>query len=145
MVAKNPVRYVVGFLFSEDRQRVVLIEKKRPAWQAGRLNGVGGHVEEGETPMMAMVREFEEEAGLSIPRWEHFAVLTDAMQARFHVDFFRAFGDVRYAYAVTDELIQVEAVNQLPPAVLPNLRWLIPMALSVDADACKLFHIEEMP
>ena len=58
--------YVVGFLFDEDARRyhktghgnVVLIEKNRPAWQAGRLNGVGGHIEIGETPDEAISREF---------------------------------------------------------------------------------------
>ena len=34
--------YACGFLFSQDRTRVVLIRKRRPAWQAGKLNGVGG-------------------------------------------------------------------------------------------------------
>ena len=36
--------YVCGLLFSVDRTRVLLIRKRRPAWQAGRLNGVGGKV-----------------------------------------------------------------------------------------------------
>jgi 8-oxo-dGTP diphosphatase len=42
--------YACGFLFSLDRTRVLLIRKRRPAWQAGRLNGVGGKIEPGETP-----------------------------------------------------------------------------------------------
>ncbi len=36
--------YVVGFMFTEDEKQVVLIEKKRPEWQAGKLNGVGGKI-----------------------------------------------------------------------------------------------------
>ena len=35
--------YACGFLFSDDRRHVVLIRKRRPAWQAGKLNGVGGN------------------------------------------------------------------------------------------------------
>lgn len=31
-------------------------------FQAGRLNGIGGAVEPGETPLRAMVREFYEKA-----------------------------------------------------------------------------------
>jgi hypothetical protein len=38
------VEYVVGFAFDTDG-RVALIRKNRPEWQAGRLNGIGGHVE----------------------------------------------------------------------------------------------------
>ena len=37
--------YVCGFLFSPDRKKVLLIRKRRPAWQAGKLNGVGGKVD----------------------------------------------------------------------------------------------------
>jgi hypothetical protein len=51
-----------GFAFSPDHSRVVLIAKNRPARQAGRLNGVGGHVKPGETPAAAMAREFREES-----------------------------------------------------------------------------------
>ena len=40
-------RYVAGFLVSDDRYYVALIRKKRPAWQEGRLNGIGGHIEGG--------------------------------------------------------------------------------------------------
>jgi 8-oxo-dGTP diphosphatase len=40
-----------------------LILKDKPAWQVGRLNLPGGKVEEGETPLQAVVRELEEEAG----------------------------------------------------------------------------------
>ena len=38
---------------------VVLTHKNRPAWQAGKLNGVGGKIELLESPVAAMVREFE--------------------------------------------------------------------------------------
>lgn len=36
--------YALGFLFTgEPRNRLaLLIEKRHPAWQAGRLNGLGG-------------------------------------------------------------------------------------------------------
>ncbi len=37
-------RYVVGFCFNGDMSKVVLIQKNRPAWQVGKLNGVGGMV-----------------------------------------------------------------------------------------------------
>ena len=43
---------------------VLLVHKNRPAWQAGRLNLVGGKVEEGEDAIAAAVRELKEEAGL---------------------------------------------------------------------------------
>ena len=125
--------YVCGFLFSADRARVLLIRKNRPAWQAGKLNGVGGKVEAGETLADAMRREFREEAGLDLPEWRHLLTLSgcdDAGTARgWAGHFFRAFGDVAAAAAMTDEPLEVHAVRSLPDDVVPNLRWMIPLML----------------
>lgn len=74
-------RYVLGFAFTPTfEDDVVLIRKLKPEWQAGKLNGVGGSIEEGETPVEAMKREFFEEAGVSISeeRWREFAVMRGA-------------------------------------------------------------------
>ena len=65
------MKYVVGYCFDPYFEHVVLIEKARPEWQAGKLNGVGGKIEPKETPRRAMVREFQEEAGVYIPAWQH--------------------------------------------------------------------------
>lgn len=121
-------RYVLGFAFDTYGERVVLIEKQKPTWQAGKHNGVGGKIEEGETPIDAMVREFREETGVSTlernwrqlgfmggPEWDcavfysHSTVVCDD------------------AHTTTDEKIGVFPINQLP-AVISNLNWLIPAA-----------------
>src|SRR5436309_3669493 len=91
--------YVCGFLFSPDRRRVLLIRKRRPAWQAGRLNGVGGKIEPGEGPGQAMRREFREEAGLDVADWQPAVELTGS---DWRGTFFRAFGDVDAARTMTD-------------------------------------------
>jgi 8-oxo-dGTP diphosphatase len=121
--------YACGFLFSRDRGRVLLIGKRRPAWQAGRLNGVGGKIEPGETPAQALRREFREEAALDVPDWQEVLVLTGP-DWRGH--FFRAAGDVDAARSVTDELLEIHAIRPLPPDTIPNLRWIIPMLLDDD-------------
>ena len=66
-------KFVLGFLF-DGNGNVALIEKNRPEWQKGRLNGVGGQIEKGESPSQAIVREFQEEAGPEIS-WRQFCVL----------------------------------------------------------------------
>jgi 8-oxo-dGTP diphosphatase len=121
--------YACGFLFSPDRSRVLLIRKRRPAWQAGKLNGVGGKIEPGETPIEAMRREFREEAALDIAGWQQVLRLTGPDWVGH---FFRAVGDIDAAYAVTDEQLERHPTASLPPDTIPNLRWMIPMLLDDD-------------
>lgn len=71
------MNYVAGFLFESDLQRVLLRLKSRPAWQRGKLNGIGGKIEPGETPWLAMQREGREEASVDVshlapPGWQLF-------------------------------------------------------------------------
>lgn len=123
------MRYVVGFVFTPDRDRVVLIEKLRPAWQKGRLNGVGGKIEAGETPLDAMVREFEEETGVYIDpsSW----VYNVAMRAPdWEVHFYSAVTELATAVeSKTDEQVNLYPVPLLYSyPTISNLRWLVPLA-----------------
>lgn len=126
--------YVVGFLFDPEFQVVALIEKKRPDWQAGRLNGIGGHIEKGETAVEAMEREFQEETGHLVHGWKWHAYCqmeqrptADSPGALVQV--FMAVGDLTELESPTDERVMLFRVESLPPNVLVNLRWLIPLAL----------------
>ena len=123
--------YALGLLFSEDRSSVVLIRKNRPEWQAGLLNGVGGKVEAGETPLDALVREFREETGVrtSPDQWREFARMHGE---DFVVHCFMAFDTGAWAAArtVTDESIVTPTISCLSPHLcVSNLTWLIPLAL----------------
>jgi 8-oxo-dGTP diphosphatase len=69
-------RYVVGFAFGPHMNSVLLIEKTHPEWQKGKWNGIGGHIEDGETPIVAMVREAHEETGIDRGfGWQHYATM----------------------------------------------------------------------
>lgn len=131
-------RAVCGFYFSNDLQQVVLIHKKRPEWQAGLFNGVGGKVEEGEFAHEAMHREFFEETGVSVEDWEPYCVHIDERH-RFEVTYFRAFGpSVAEVKSVTDEEVShfpIGAIFTMP--VIHNLTWLIPMALDPNVSSAK--------
>lgn len=120
----SPIRYVVGFLFSPDKSDVLLIQKNRPEWQAGRLNGVGGKVEQDETAHEAMVREFAEETGMEVPGWDHAGVM---MGSDYRVEVFSAIGDVRAARSMTDEAVRVIHIGDLVYSkTVLNLQWMIP-------------------
>lgn len=125
--------YVVGFVFTPDRQEVALIRKLRPKWQAGRLNGIGGKVEPGESPLEAMVREFEEETGVRIGpfKWTR-AVRMEA--PTWEINFFTSFTDrVGEVQSKTDEEVGIYPVRTLwQQETISNLRWLVPLMLDPD-------------
>lgn len=118
-------KWSVGFLF-KDKKEVALVLKTRPAWQVGKWNGVGGHIEENETPAAAMRREFLEEAGVDIADWRKFAVM-EVQDGAVH--FFVAHGDYPIR-TTTDETVawhKLEDIKNLP--TVNNLGWLIPLGL----------------
>jgi 8-oxo-dGTP diphosphatase len=119
------MNYVVGFYFSIEDDGVLLIRKNRPAWQRGRLNGVGGKIEEGETAYDAMVREFQEETGIFEPKWESYCQIVGNWGS---IEIFKSYGEPQLAKNVTDEKLEVHNWDILPSDVLPNLTWLVPMA-----------------
>lgn len=134
--------YVAGFMFEKDQ--VALVLKQRPAWQRGKMNGIGGHIEPTDaSPGAAMVREFEEETGkkTSITEWWPFAVLTGE---DFKVHFFCTQGVLSELESTTDESIVVVPVSGVTVRnSIPNLVWLLPMAQSITHDAASTFHIKE--
>ena len=137
--------YVAGFAFSSNKRHVVLITKNRPEWQAGNLNGVGGHIEENEMPIDAMVREYLEETGVQSASsdWKRFAVLCGP---HFLLYFYAAFDDalVNNIETLTDEYVDVYSIEtvlqQLNPyrRLIPNLTWLLPLAIDSQREGFNL-------
>ena len=119
-------QFVIGFLFKNDE--VALIAKNRPEWQRGKLNGVGGHIENGETPLNAMRREFCEEAGGFLESWEYYCTMTYPDAEIYCFRCFEPYTPINK----TDEVISWYLIDRLPKNVIPNLNWLIPLALYDD-------------
>lgn len=65
-------QYVLGFIFNEDGTKILLIQKTKPSYQNGKLNGLGGSIEINETPIQAMIRETQEESGIVVTDWKLF-------------------------------------------------------------------------
>ena len=131
-------RYVVGFLFDRDFERLILIHKNRPQWQVGLWNGVGGKVDPGESYFDAMWREANEEIGVDCA-WTHYITLR---YPEAEVAFFWANDSEAWctAKAQTDEPIRQNWVSSwlagAPSChagthlqLIPNLYFLIPMAV----------------
>ncbi|WP_027363021.1 NUDIX domain-containing protein [Desulfospira joergensenii] len=134
-------RFVVGFAFTRNNEQgtysVLLVKKKRPEWQSGCLNGIGGKIELGELPKHAMSRECFEETGLSLD-WIHRGVMegTNNDGAPFECHIFYA-----YDNSVVDfKQIEDEPLGLYSPGVvrnpnfriISNLNFLIPFGLSDD-------------
>jgi len=121
------IRYVAGFLFNKDRTQVALILKTRgPDILINKWNGIGGKIEPNETSQAAIKREFEEETGVIVLNWEFFMSLCGD---GWNVDFYHAFDDLIYNVKTKeDELVYIWDIDKLPK-VVPNVKWIIPMAL----------------
>lgn len=105
--------YVLGFIFEAGTENILLIEKNRPTEQAGKLNGIGGKIESGESPEHAIIREVEEETGLNISKEEWLGV-TQFGNEYFTIHVFTAcIKDISLAYSRTDELVSVHDVNDV--------------------------------
>jgi 8-oxo-dGTP diphosphatase len=122
--------YVLALLFTLDRRRVALMRRTRPAWQAGRVNGLGGKLVAGETPADAARREVREEAGVDVAQWREVLAWEDR-EYRMHV--LRAVDDrAREVRTMEDQEVFLAHVAELPATVIDNLRWLVPLALDDD-------------
>ena len=121
---------VLGFMFSEDLKNVLLLKKSHPEWQAGQLNGVGGKLEpeDKNDPHAAMAREFKEETGMLHDDWDSFCVLENEKKT-WRVYIYSAVGEITEAKKMEDEEPIVVSVDNLPPQIIDNLSWLIPLAL----------------
>lgn len=127
--------YVLGFLFNVSNQSVLLVKKNKPEFQKGLLNGIGGKIEEGETPLEAMKREFREETGISDELdWSHFLTY----KFRNNKESFKMYCYKSFVFE-TPSFLRINDVGELNYEVqlntLPlinnkmnNLNWIIPMA-----------------
>jgi 8-oxo-dGTP diphosphatase len=129
-----PQEWVAGFLFTDDYRKVATIRKARPEWQKGKLNGVGGKVEPGETPYQAMCREWTEESGLvSPPNWREYCCLDWKGGRVYFFEAYSAWECNGFRYKDVDEVVNWFAINDdLYRETIPNLRWLIPLAMDKD-------------
>jgi 8-oxo-dGTP diphosphatase len=127
------IHYCVGSVFYRDAS-VALVQKLNPKWQKGLFNGIGGKIEEGETPLQAMDREWNEETGHPAPTWTKFCLLTDFRGWEVHFYTASVEGEDWDMPKENDrgEPLSWKPVDLYDVPHVSNLEWLIPMALCSD-------------
>lgn len=123
-------QYTLGFIFDGQWDRVLLVDKLRPEWQHGYLNGIGGKIEQSETIYEGIKRETKEESNLDIgiKSWTHYASLFGPL-GNVAICVSRYLGELTNAVQMTDERIDWYPTGKLPVRCISNLNWLIPLAI----------------
>jgi 8-oxo-dGTP diphosphatase len=141
--------YCLGFAFDKCTQ-VLLIRKIKPVWQAGKLNGVGGMIESGESPQQAMVREFREES--DILTYESDWTPRGLMEGKvgipgeaWQIYVFMAKLGMKFPvnpYSPTSETLVVKKVDSLWKCkdLIFNLNWIIPYCLDQNMKPFNVIH-----
>jgi 8-oxo-dGTP diphosphatase len=123
------IEYVVGIVLDEF-DYVLLLRKNRPDWQSGWLNGIGGHIEEGESPYEAMVRECKEECGLELHNWLQLGLVTDNNTYKVHY-FSAQTSRMSGAKSMTDEKVEIYHLSHLKyPELVPPTDLFIRAAIN---------------
>jgi len=119
---------VVGFIFSQDKKSVYLIRKEHPEWQNGRLNGIGGHIENGEKSVDAMKREMFEESSVNIDNWNFVCTMNGDS---WYLYVYTAFLPVNQKIeSKTSEIINAYEICRLnEEKIISSVSFLVPMCL----------------
>ena len=67
------LKYTICFI--KQGNKILLVNREKPGWM-GSWNGVGGHIEENETPTQCIIREIHEETGLKVNEVKFKGIVT---------------------------------------------------------------------
>lgn len=131
--------YVVGFI--TDGKRVLLIKKNRPSNQYGLYNGVGGKIQDGETPLAAMIREAKEETNLDIQEWIKIDTLDypNVTLTLFQATVSKKF--ITNYKTTTDEIVRLFKINNLPQNLVNDVSYICHKRLIKPNKQKELFNI----
>ena len=105
-------------IFDEEGRVLILLRPKTVRWGPGKWALPGGHIEEGETPMMAACREVREETTLIVPNPKQFHISDNGEVVYFVANDYE--GDVTidfehddFAWVYPEELTNYDRVSTL--------------------------------
>jgi 8-oxo-dGTP diphosphatase len=98
-----------------DGPREVLLGHKKTGLGQGKIVGLGGHVEPGESPAEAAVREVKEESGLCVTQ----PALTEAAHVTFLFPYRPAWGMTVVVFTCTEWSGQAAETEEIRPQWFP--------------------------
>jgi mutator protein MutT len=118
--------------------KLLLSRRANTGWADGMLCAPGGHVEQGETPTQAMIREIEEELGVTVKAndLEFLCVAARNSQPNEYVAYEFMVRDKNYTFINNEaekcsELVWVDPAN-LPNDVIDDFRLIIQKSIMSD-------------
>ena len=84
---------VLAYIDVDDKYLLLFRNKEKDDINQGKWIGVGGHLENGETPDQALIREIKEETNLDVIKYQYRALL------RFNCD---SYSEIMYLYTVSE-------------------------------------------
>lgn len=121
--------YVLTFLFTPNLRSVWLIEKNKPEWQKGCLNGIGGKREICESINDAALRELREESGVRGDEIIAFQKVGLMHNDEFKVHFFTGICYKKLETMESEEIKEIDTYDILSYKIIDNIPLLI--------EACK--------
>lgn len=135
---------VLGFAFDNLLTEVVLIEKQKPDFMKGKLNGIGGKLKVNEPIREGMCREFKEETGIETQPEDWTIVGTMAFEGGIEVYILRTYQRRKWNPKQQDGETEVPEVVDLDTLrdrkLMPNLILLIELCKN-HADQWSYLHL----
>lgn len=118
--------------------KVMLSRRANTNWMDGHLCAPGGHVEAGERPRQALVREIEEELGVTVGEndLEFLCVAARHVEPTEYVAYEFVIRDKNYEFINNEpdkcsELVWVE-LNNLPDDIIEDFRTIVEECINGD-------------
>jgi 8-oxo-dGTP diphosphatase len=124
------IRSTLGFVYTPQLNKVLLIKKQKPVDHKDKLNGLGGKCEGKESYRNCLSREVLEECGLSLlpTSWKKIGSIK---WAEWHVEVFATIfdGSPQTNHIMIANEVAWYSVKNIPKNVIENLQWLIPVGI----------------
>jgi ADP-ribose pyrophosphatase YjhB (NUDIX family) len=122
--------YTIGAIFIDGLEQVLLINKLKPAWQAGLKNLPGGKKEPGENFEECISRKIMEECNLYIEpnRWMSIGTIMGEDYNCILLTAMITLDESRAVKSMEAEQLEWANIFQLPMMCISNLYWLVPYA-----------------